>query len=321
MDGNTFSDDEWSKVATAEVEEDGRYRRVSIYVHDKNGGYCIYFGADEYEGIGQSCGTYSYYDGKLRDADGDDIVTRNIKDLDDDYVQAEAITASDQSDDNDDVDYVLPGRGHRGGRGRGRGPRGGRRRGRGRGRGARGRRGGGRGRGARGRRGGGRGRGARGRRGGRGTTGWTRPVLTARQFECSECYIRSDCNPVVQDQHDRHLPWCAKYKKGKSCVMPSDVDVKVSQEEVQYYLVKKLKTRLRMYGASTAGKKSELVRRLQLSMESPPPDLDVGSWYHYNKKETASRLEKFCQTNHIMVPSGYVRSRVHSQSITHSLAR
>ena len=103
--------------------------------------------------------------------------------------------------------------------------------------------------------------------------------------------------------------------------MPSDVDVKVSQEEVQYYLVKKLKTRLRMYGASTAGKKSELVRRLQLSMESPPPDLDVGSWYHYNKKETASRLEKFCQTNHIMVPSGYVRSRVHSHSITHSLAR
>ena len=45
--------------ATAEVEEDGIYPRVSIYVHDKNGYYYIYFGAGEYEGIGGNCGTYS----------------------------------------------------------------------------------------------------------------------------------------------------------------------------------------------------------------------------------------------------------------------
>ena len=86
LNDNTFSDDTWSKVVAAEVEEDGRYRRVSIYVHDKNGGYCIYFGADEYEGIGENCGTYSYHDGKLRDADGDEIVARNIRDSDDNYV-------------------------------------------------------------------------------------------------------------------------------------------------------------------------------------------------------------------------------------------
>ena len=55
-----------------------------------------------------------------------------------------------------------------------------------------------------------------------------------------------------------------------------------------------------MYGASGSGNKQELVERLVPLMDSPPPDLEPGSWYHYNKKETVAKLEEFCHKKHIV---------------------
>ena len=80
----------------------------------------------------------------------------------------------------------------------------------------------------------------------------------------------------------------------------------VVQAEMQSELVSTLKKRLRLYGASTAGKKVDLVDRLTGCMTAAPPDLGVGSFYHYNKKETVAKLEQFCKDNHIMVETGYV---------------
>ena len=76
--------------------------------------------------------------------------------------------------------------------------------------------------------------------------------------------------------------------------------------EMQDELNSTLKKRLKLYGASTAGKKAELVDRLTGFMTAPPPDLGVGSFYHFNKGETVAKLAKFCKDNHIMVESGYV---------------
>ena len=50
------------------------------YEHETGGGHCIYFGADEYEGVGEdsSRGTYCFTDGVLRDSDGGIIEARNV---------------------------------------------------------------------------------------------------------------------------------------------------------------------------------------------------------------------------------------------------
>ena len=56
-----------------------------------------------------------------------------------------------------------------------------------------------------------------------------------------------------------------------------------------------------MYGESTSGKKVFLVERLIAVMDARPPDLGVGSLFHFNKKETAAKLEKFCRDHHILV--------------------
>ena len=73
--------------------------------------------------------------------------------------------------------------------------------------------------------------------------------------------------------------------------------------QVKYEIVVTLKKRLAMYGETTSDKKAELVQRLVSLMDSPPPDLGVGSYYHFMKKVTVATLEKFCEDNHIMIGS------------------
>ena len=73
-----------------------------------------------------------------------------------------------------------------------------------------------------------------------------------------------------------------------------------------------LKARLKMYGESTSGKKVELVERLKSMMDVAPPFLGIGSYYHFNKKETTAKLETFCKENHIMFDSRYVALTVYS---------
>ena len=70
----------WQRVATADVEDRGAFYDCVIYKHKVGGGYCLYFGEEEYEGMGkdQSCGIYSFKDGVLQDQDGDIIQTRNV---------------------------------------------------------------------------------------------------------------------------------------------------------------------------------------------------------------------------------------------------
>lgn len=58
-----------------------------------------------------------------------------------------------------------------------------------------------------------------------------------------------------------------------------------------------------MYGEATSGRKAQLVQRLVSMMDSPPPDLGVGSYYHFRKKESVASLEKYCEDNHIMMGS------------------
>ena len=109
---------------------------------------------------------------------------------------------------------------------------------------------------------------------------------------------------TVSEHHDRHFPWCSKYDKDTR--WECDVVTDIAKEEMQYETMSVLKKRLKMYGQKTSGKKQELVVRLKSVMDAPPPELGVGSWYHFNKKETAAALEKFCDNHNIMVESGYV---------------
>ena len=64
----------------ADVEDRSKFYKCAIYEHKVGGGHCIYFGQDEYEGMGagQTCGTYSFKDGLLRDSDGDIIPVNNV---------------------------------------------------------------------------------------------------------------------------------------------------------------------------------------------------------------------------------------------------
>ena len=70
----------WQRVATADVEDGGAFYECVIYQHKVGGGHCLYFGEEEYEGMGedQSCGVYSFKDGVLKDQDGDSIQVRNV---------------------------------------------------------------------------------------------------------------------------------------------------------------------------------------------------------------------------------------------------
>ena len=118
------------------------------------------------------------------------------------------------------------------------------------------------------------------------------------------CHLRSGSEDAVQECHDRHFPWCEKYKKGESCAQPLDLDTEVAKAEVEHCKVVTLKTRLSMYGAKVSGKKAELIQRLIGEMDSAPPEMGVGSMFHFNKKETTARLQKFCEDNNIMIESG-----------------
>ena len=109
---------------------------------------------------------------------------------------------------------------------------------------------------------------------------------------------------MVRGFHDRHFPWCEKYKAGESCAEP--LDTEVAKAEVERCVVTTLKKRLLMYGASVSGKKEILVERLISHVNSAPPELGIGSFFHFNKKETAAKFEQCCKENYIMVESGYV---------------
>ena len=224
----SWDDQCWRLIATADVEDDGQFYECAIYEHTKGGGHCLYFGENEYEGMGkgQKCGTYSFKDGILRDSDGDSIEIKNVVEgrhmqQSEDY----APSASESSES--DSEEFQPGctvRG-RGGRGRGRGRGGGR--GRGRGRGGRGR---GRGRGGRGRgnqQGGTR---RRGRGRGRGRCVHRVPLADG-QFECELCHLRASCQQAVRTSHDRHFPWCAKFERRTKCSF--EYFVEVAKDEVR----------------------------------------------------------------------------------------
>ena len=75
-----WDDECWELVATADVEDAGDFYKCAIYEHKVGGGHCIYLGEDEYEGMGagQTCGTYSFKNGVLRDSDGDIIPVNNV---------------------------------------------------------------------------------------------------------------------------------------------------------------------------------------------------------------------------------------------------
>ena len=74
--------------------------------------------------------------------------------------------------------------------------------------------------------------------------------------------------------------------------------------QMQYEVISTLTKRLKLYGASVSGNKAVLVTRIQGLMGTVPPKLGVGSWYHFDKTTTEVELEKFCSSNHILVPSG-----------------
>ena len=215
-----WDDECWERVATADVEDGGKFYECAIYKHKVGGGHCIYFGEDEYEGMGtnQECGTYSFKDGVLKDSDGDVIQVKNVEEgklPSQDY----APSTSTESSDDSDSDGYAPTRQRRGqGRNRGR-----RRRSRGR-RSAQVR-----GRGGRGRQGRGRGR-QRAR--GRGERGRQRTPLATGQYECDTCHIRSRCEATVQTRHEKHLPWCDKYAADTACTS-SNVELGTAKEEVR----------------------------------------------------------------------------------------
>ena len=220
-----FNDTLWTRVATADVEDGGEFYDCAIYAHKTGGGHCIWFGQNEYEGMGedQSCGTYSFMEGVLRDSDGDIIASRNI------VVGSEYPALSDESSEEASGEEYEPSRRRDGGRGRGRAGRGrgrGRARGEGRGRAGRGR-GRGRGRAGRGR---GRGRGRAGRGRGRAGRGRRRAALNDGQHECPSCFLRCEEIEGINTCHDRHFPWCSKYKCDTSCT--AVVTTEVAKEEV-----------------------------------------------------------------------------------------
>ena len=41
-------------------------------------------------------------------------------------------------------------------------------------------------------------------------------------------------------------------------------------------------------------------------MDSAPPEMGIGSWFHFQKKETKVKLEKFCRENNIRIETKYV---------------
>ena len=51
-------------------------------------------------------------------------------------------------------------------------------------------------------------------------------------------------------------------------------------------------------------------------MDTVTPDLGIGSWYHFEKVETVTNLEKYCKTHHIMVPKGYVFMLIFAVKLT-----
>lgn len=218
-----WDDECWECVATADVEDGGKFYECAIYKHKVGGGHCIYFGEDEYEGMGtnQECGTYSFKDGVLKDSDGDVIQVKNVEEgklPSPDY----APSTESSSEDSDSNEYAPASR--RRGQGRSRGRRG-RRRGRGgRGRGRRSAQT--RGRGRRGTQGRGRGRQSAGER------GRQRTPLATGQYECDTCHIRSRCEAMVQTCHSKHLPWCNKYAAGTACTS-TNFELGAAKEEVR----------------------------------------------------------------------------------------
>ena len=118
-EGTRFDDSLWTRVATADVEDEVKFYECAMNMKQEA---VIYFGAYEYEGVGEdsSRGTYSFTDGVLRDSGGDIIEARNV------VMGAEFDYLSSESSEECTPSAV-------GARGRGRGAR----RGRGRGRGAR----------------------------------------------------------------------------------------------------------------------------------------------------------------------------------------
>ena len=238
-----FNDNLWTRVATADVEDGGKFYECAIYAHKTGGGHCIWFGQDEYEGMGegQSCGTYSFNEGVLRDNDGDIIASRNI------VAGSEYPALSDESSEEESSEEYEPSRRRDGGRGRGRAGRGrgryrGRARGQGRGHAGRGRgrgraRGQGRGRAGRGRgsgravRGRGSGRAGRGRGSGRTVRGrGRRAALNDGQQECPSCLLRCQEIQGINTCHNRHFPWCSKYKYDTLCT--AAVTTQTAKEEV-----------------------------------------------------------------------------------------
>ena len=172
----------------------------------------------------------------------------------------------------------------RGGRGQGRGGRGRGRSGRGRGRGGRGR-----------------GRDRGGQRTGRRHQS---TVLPPGTFQCVMCLLRSGIQNIVEEQHDRHFPWCDKHVKDTA--IAGTCERAAAKEVIQFQTVRIIKKRLEMYGATTSGKKDILVERLVSCMDTVPPEMGVGSWFHFNKKETAEKMKEYCDKNCVLFPTGYV---------------
>ena len=71
---------------------------------------------------------------------------------------------------------------------------------------------------------------------------------------------------------------------------------------MQSLTVAHLKKRLGLYGASGSGKKEILVERLSSLLDDVPPDMGIGSMYHFDKMETIPKLTKYCNAMSIMVP-------------------
>ena len=119
------------------MDDDGQFFECAIYEHINGGGHCLYFGENEYEGMGegQNRGTYSFKDGILRDSDGDEIKIKNVVEgQSEDYAPSTSTSSAESENDNEEFQPVSRGAGgRRQGRGRGRGSGGRGRGGRGRG--------------------------------------------------------------------------------------------------------------------------------------------------------------------------------------------
>ena len=51
-----WKDECWERVATADVEDSGAFYECAIYLHKVGGGHCLFFGQEEYEGMGANSG-------------------------------------------------------------------------------------------------------------------------------------------------------------------------------------------------------------------------------------------------------------------------